>query len=199
MTERKPPEISFASWIDQQINEAAERGAFDNLPGAGKPLPKRGEAGDGEAWLRDYLRREGVSAEELLPTPLRLRKEVERLTGTVQDLRSEQDVREVVAGLNQRISPVAPDPGGPAGVPAACRRRDNDRPMAGRAPRAVLPGARCPRHELPASSMVVSPRPPERMKRGAQEAAFVMNHPAGTLVTPVTVGRVANLPPSVSQ
>ena len=53
MTERKPPEISFASWIDQQINEAAERGAFDNLPGAGKPLPKRGAAGDGQAWLRD--------------------------------------------------------------------------------------------------------------------------------------------------
>ena len=103
MTERKPPEISFASWIDQRINEAAERGAFDNLPGAGKPLPRRGEAGDGQAWLRDYLRREGVAAEELLPTPLRLRKEVERLTGTVQDLRSEQEVREVVAGLNRRI------------------------------------------------------------------------------------------------
>jgi hypothetical protein len=103
MTERKPPEISFASWIDQQINEAAERGAFDNLPGAGKPLPKRGEADAAQAWLRDYLRREGVSGEELLPPPLRLRKEVERLTGTVQDLRSEQAVREVVAGLNQRI------------------------------------------------------------------------------------------------
>ena len=103
MTERKPPEISFASWIDQRINEAAERGAFDNLPGAGKPLPRRGEAGDDQAWLRDYLRREGVAAEELLPAPLRLRKEVERLTGTVQDLRSEQEVREVVAGLNRRI------------------------------------------------------------------------------------------------
>ncbi|MGB6582242.1 MAG: DUF1992 domain-containing protein [Streptosporangiaceae bacterium] len=103
MTERKPPEISFASWIDQRINEAAERGAFDNLPGAGKPLPRRGEAGDGQAWLRDYLRREGVAAEELLPTPLRLRKEVERLTETVQDLRTEQQVREVVAGLNRRI------------------------------------------------------------------------------------------------
>jgi Domain of unknown function (DUF1992) len=103
MTERKPPEISFASWIDQRINEAAERGAFDNLPGAGKPLPRRDEAGDGQAWLRDYLRREGVAAEELLPTPLRLRKEVERLTETVQDLRSEQEVREVVAGLNRRI------------------------------------------------------------------------------------------------
>ena len=103
MTERKPPGISFASWIDQQISEAAERGAFDNLPGAGKPLPNRGEADDGQAWLREYLRREGVSAEELLPTPLKLRKEVERLTGTVQDLRSEQEVREVVAGLNRRI------------------------------------------------------------------------------------------------
>ena len=103
MTERKPPEISFASWIDQQISEAAERGAFDNLPGAGKPLPKRGEAGAGQAWLQDYLRREGVSAQEMLPTPLRLRKEAERLAGTVLDLRSEQEVREVVAELNQRI------------------------------------------------------------------------------------------------
>lgn len=103
MTERKPADISFVSWIDRQINEAAERGAFDNLPGAGKPLPKRPEADDGQAWLRDYLRREGVSAEETLPTPLRLRKELERLTATVQDLRSEGEVRAVVAGLNRRI------------------------------------------------------------------------------------------------
>jgi Domain of unknown function (DUF1992) len=103
MTERKPPGTSFASWIDRQITEAAERGAFDNLPGAGKPLPRRGEADDGQAWLRDYLRREGVSAEELLPTPLKLRKEIERLAGTVQDLRREQDVRDLVGGLNRRI------------------------------------------------------------------------------------------------
>ena len=66
MTERKPPEISFASWIDQQINEAAERGAFDNLPGAGKPLPR----GSGRRWpglAAGKLRREGVSAEETCP------------------------------------------------------------------------------------------------------------------------------------
>jgi len=36
MTGRKPAGMSFPSWIDQQINEAAERGAFDHLPGAGK-------------------------------------------------------------------------------------------------------------------------------------------------------------------
>jgi len=114
MTERKPPEISFASWIDQQVNEAAERGAFDNLPGAGKPLPNRAEADDGQAWLRDYLRREGVSAEELLPTSLRLRKEIERLTGTIQELGSEREVREVVRELNRRILEWRRIPTGPS-------------------------------------------------------------------------------------
>ena len=102
MTERKPPDLSFTSWIDQQINEAEGRGAFDNLPGAGKPLPKRDEDA-AQAWLRDYMRREGVSADELLPTPLKLRKEIERLTETIQELPSEQEVRDVVADLNRRI------------------------------------------------------------------------------------------------
>ena len=95
--------MSFASWIDRQINEATERGAFDNLPGAGQPLPKRSEEDAAQAWLRDYLRREGVAAEDLLPTPLRLRKEIERLTESVRNLRSEQEVRDVAADLNRRI------------------------------------------------------------------------------------------------
>ena len=112
MTERKPPEISFASWIDQQISEAADRGAFDNLPGAGKPLP-RGETG-GDAWLRNYLAREGVAAEELLPTPLKLRKERERLAETVSELRTEAEVRDVVRDLNRRITEWRRIPTGPA-------------------------------------------------------------------------------------
>ena len=103
MTERKPPDLSFTSWIDRQINEAAQRGAFDNLRGAGQPLPKRTGADAAQAWLRDYARREGVPAEDLLPTPLRLRKEIERLTGSVGELRSEQQVRDVAADLNRRI------------------------------------------------------------------------------------------------
>lgn len=102
MTERKPPDRSFTSWIDQQISEAEERGAFENLPGAGKPLPRRTDDA-AQAWLREYLRREGVPAEELLPTPLRLRREIERLTATVGELPSEQAVRAVVTDLNQRI------------------------------------------------------------------------------------------------
>ena len=113
MTERKPREMTFASWVDQQVSEAAERGAFDNLPGAGKPLPRGDEADDGQAWLRDYVRREGVPSEALLPLPLRLRKEIEGLTETVQDLRSEDEVRAVVKGLNRRIAEWRRIPDGP--------------------------------------------------------------------------------------
>jgi hypothetical protein len=101
VTERKPPEITFRSWIDQQIAEAEERGAFDNLPGAGKPLPNRGDSEN--AWLIDWMRREGISTEELLPTPLKLRKQSSRLASSVQDLGSEQAVRDAVDELNYQI------------------------------------------------------------------------------------------------
>jgi hypothetical protein len=101
MTERKPQDITFRTWIDQQISEAAERGAFDNLPGTGKPLPKRADPDN--AWLLDWMRREGISTEELLPTPLKLRKQSARLGGKVQELGSEQEVRDAVAELNYQI------------------------------------------------------------------------------------------------
>jgi hypothetical protein len=114
MTARKPPGMSFTSWIDQQISEAQERGAFDNLPGAGKPLPKRREADDGQAWLREYLRREGVSTDELLPTPLKLRKEIERLAEAAPGMSSEQEVRDVARELNRRIAAWRRIPLGPS-------------------------------------------------------------------------------------
>src|SRR6266581_3265695 len=107
MTERKPREMTFASWVDRQVREAEERGAFDNLPGAGKPISRRGGT---DAWLQDYLRREGVSADELLPE-------------TVQDLRSEDEVRELVKGLNRRIAEWRRIPDGP---PVYLRLVDED-------------------------------------------------------------------------
>jgi hypothetical protein len=113
MTERKPPEMSFGSWVDQQIAAAQERGAFDDLPGTGKPLPRRALSDDPEAWLNDYVRRQGVSTEELLPTPLRLRKEIERLPEAVAPLSSELEVREVAAELNRQIIEWRRFPDGP--------------------------------------------------------------------------------------
>lgn len=105
MTERKPRQQSFTSWIDQQIAEAEERGVFENLPGAGKPLNLKpaGDGDYGQAWVQDYARREGVRPEEFLPTPLKLRREIERLAEAVGDMRSEAEVRETVGDLNRRI------------------------------------------------------------------------------------------------
>jgi hypothetical protein len=111
MTERKPRDMTFRSWIDQQISEAEERGAFDNLPGTGRPLPNREDADN--AWLIDWMRREGISTEELLPTPLKLRKQASRLAGTVHEMGSEEEVRGAVAELNHQIAEWRKIPIGP--------------------------------------------------------------------------------------
>ena len=104
MTERKPRGTSFPTWIDQQIADAEQRGVFDDLPGKGKPLNLKPTGGDyGDAWVRDYARREGVQPDEFLPTPLRLRREIEKLTEEVGEFRSEAEIREVASDINRRI------------------------------------------------------------------------------------------------
>ncbi|MBF6275246.1 molecular chaperone DnaJ [Nocardia sp. 852002-20019_SCH5090214] len=103
MTERKPAGMGFESWIDKQIREATERGEFDNLAGTGKPLPGVGEPYDENWWLNNYLRREGVGGEALLPTSLVLRRDLERLPERVAEMDSEAEVRAYVSDLNIRI------------------------------------------------------------------------------------------------
>jgi hypothetical protein len=103
MTERKPADVTFETWIDRQIRDAAQRGEFDNLPGAGKPLPGAGQQDDENWWLNSYLRREGVTGETLLPTRLLLRREIDDLPDTVRLLASEERVRDLVGDLNRRI------------------------------------------------------------------------------------------------
>ncbi len=101
------------SLVERRIRLAQERGDFDDLPGRGKPL--RLDGPDDETWwVRGYLRREGLSAEPLLPTPLQLRREVERLPATVADLASEQAVRDAARALNVRIASWLRAPVGPA-------------------------------------------------------------------------------------
>jgi hypothetical protein len=69
MTERKPAGMSFTSWIDQQIDEARERGAFGNLPGAGKPLPKRRGSGRQPRDQTGGHRSRGTGGAARTPTP----------------------------------------------------------------------------------------------------------------------------------
>ncbi|MFF0815240.1 DUF1992 domain-containing protein [Rhodococcus sp. NPDC003318] len=103
MTERKPWNVPFESWVERQIRLAQERGDFDNLEGAGKPLPHVDDA-DENWWVKRKLAAEGLSTEALLPPSLQLRREIERLPDSVADLPTEQAVRDVVADVNRRIA-----------------------------------------------------------------------------------------------
>lgn len=115
MTERKPAGVSFESWIDKQIREAEERGAFASLPGAGEPLPDNGEAYDELWWVKRKLAHEGVS---VLPPTLALRKEAEDALAAAAQAPSESEVRRIVTDLNDKIRAALrnPPPGPPLGL-----------------------------------------------------------------------------------
>ena len=91
----------FESVVDRQIREAQERGEFDNLPGAGKPLPHLDEEYDENWWLKEFVRREKITG--AVPATLALRRECEELMATVATKKTESAVRRLVTGLNERI------------------------------------------------------------------------------------------------
>jgi hypothetical protein len=91
----------FESWVERQVREATERGEFDNLPGAGQPIPGLNGRDDENWWVKGFLEREQIKPP--LPTSLALRKEVAELPATLSDVTDEQTVRAIVAHLNERI------------------------------------------------------------------------------------------------
>lgn len=93
----------FRSVVDAQIRAAEERGAFDNLKGAGEPIPGLMEPDDPMWWIKGFVRREGVPAGAMLPPSLAMRREIEHLPETLARMRSEKVVREHVEDLNHRI------------------------------------------------------------------------------------------------
>jgi hypothetical protein len=101
MTERKPPDMPVETWIDWQIRQAQERGELDNLPGAGKPLPKR--QGGTVEWVVQKLREENHDTSALLPPSLAIPKEVAALPDRLAKIRTEQEVRDIVEEINKRI------------------------------------------------------------------------------------------------
>lgn len=100
MTDKKPPGVTWESWVETQIREAMERGEFADLPGAGKPLPNIDDPHDDMWWVREKLRRENVS---LLPPTLAIRKELEDALDRVSRANSEAEVRSIVLAINERI------------------------------------------------------------------------------------------------
>jgi hypothetical protein len=100
MTQRKPPDLSFDSWIDVQIRDAKERGLFDELAGAGQPQRSLRDAEDPSWWAKQFLRREQVS---YLPPAIEVRVRAQKLREVLPSLPSERAVREAVEALNADI------------------------------------------------------------------------------------------------
>ncbi|NUT50979.1 MAG: DUF1992 domain-containing protein [Saccharothrix sp.] len=100
MTERKPAGVGFETWIERQIREAQDRGEFDDLPGAGKPLRGLDEPHDELWWVKEKLRREEGTA---LPPTLLLRKEADVAREAARRAGTEAEVRAILADINARI------------------------------------------------------------------------------------------------
>jgi hypothetical protein len=103
MTERKPLGMSFETWVDSQISRARDRGEFDDLAGAGKPLPRRTAEESAYAWVLAKARQENIDVLGMLPPALALRKEREDLPRRVVGLPSEAAVRALVGDFNERV------------------------------------------------------------------------------------------------
>ena len=103
MTEQKPPGMTWDAWIEQQIREADEQGAFSNLPGFGRPLPGLEAGYDPDWWVKQLVQREGVS---VLPSALELLRKVEHVLAGLSRLPTEAQVREQLVALNAEIAKV---------------------------------------------------------------------------------------------
>lgn len=104
MTERKPRSMSVNDWVEGQIRRAQADGEFDNLPGAGQPLPDLHQEQDPLTWVVKKLRAEKFDVAAVLPPQLALAREVELLPEKLNRLSSEQAARSYLDDLNHRIT-----------------------------------------------------------------------------------------------
>jgi hypothetical protein len=113
------------TWVDLQVRQAMERGDFDDLPGAGKPIADLGEHHDPDWWLKKLVEREHIA---VLPPSVALRKEDAELDGALDKLNTEGDVRRHVEDFNQRV--IAARYRLPEGPPLVTMPRDVDQEVA---------------------------------------------------------------------
>jgi hypothetical protein len=88
------------TWVDLQIQRAIERGEFDDLPGAGKPIPDLGTEHDPDWWLKRLIEREKIT---VLPPSVQLRKDDAELDGRLDRMTAEAEVRREVEEFNARV------------------------------------------------------------------------------------------------
>ena len=114
------------TWVDLQIRQAQERGAFDNLAGAGKPIEGLGGQHDPDWWLKKLVERERIV---VLPPSIELRKEDAALDDRLDAINVERDVRREVEEFNERV--IRARYSLSAGPPLITMPRDVDATVAG--------------------------------------------------------------------
>jgi hypothetical protein len=88
------------TWVDLQIRQAIDRGDFEDLPGAGKPIEGLGAQHDPDWWLKKLVERERIA---VLPPSLALRKEDAELDAELDRYAVESEVRRHVEDFNERV------------------------------------------------------------------------------------------------
>lgn len=99
---RMTPE-GIQSWVDQSIQQAARRGAFDDLPGAGRPLKDVDTRTDPDWWVKGLIEREQLDLSDAMPGVMQLRREKAGFPGSLLHLPDEAAVRAHLEDFNERV------------------------------------------------------------------------------------------------
>ncbi|WP_166391325.1 DUF1992 domain-containing protein [Nocardioides ochotonae] len=113
--------VQQQTWVDLQVRRAMERGDFDDLRGAGRPIQGLGSEHDPDWWLKGLIERERVV---VLPPSVELRKEDAGLEDHLDTLNTEGQVREHLEDFNSRV--IAARYRLPEGPPLITMPRDVD-------------------------------------------------------------------------
>ncbi|MEJ5946099.1 DUF1992 domain-containing protein [Pseudokineococcus basanitobsidens] len=100
---RRPQDVPVADWVEQQIRDAQARGAFSGLRGEGRPIPDLHRRRTSHQWVLDWAEREGADLSLAVPLSLAMRRERAELRALLPSVRSEAEVRELVADFNGRL------------------------------------------------------------------------------------------------
>lgn len=144
--------VDRAAYVETAIQQAIRRGEFDDLPGAGKPIPGLGASSDPDWWIRRKIETEQLTG--LGPPALTLRVENAELESRLDELSREEDVREALEDFNRRVIEARRQLLG--GPPVVTRTRDIDAEVAAWAHR---------RAERPSSEPEADPAPSRRRPR----------------------------------
>jgi Domain of unknown function (DUF1992) len=106
-------------WVDLQVQRAMERGEFDDLPGAGKPLDLP-DKHDPDWWVKRLIEREEITG--VAPAAIALRTEDASLDETLDREATEDGVRRTVEDFNARVVEARRQLTG--GPPVVTRTRD---------------------------------------------------------------------------